>query len=213
MQDMLCQIMLNDSLRKVFRKEYPYERGLGIEPQLVEEEELTEGNPQEGFTFLNDLLKSLADFFEDLILFVTKVPVFVWVLLGIVVLAVLLVWMYRSGLFGSYRSLQEKALAEADNIYEIDFESEFDKAFRLADYGEALRLRYLRTLRFLADNGTVEWKIYKTPSQYAREAHNSDFNVMTRRFLWVRYGQYEANEAMYREVEALARNVEKGGEA
>ena len=38
---------------------------------------------------------------------------------------------------------------------------------------------------------------------------------MTRHFLWVRYGRYDADEALYRRVDTLAQEVEreKGGAA
>jgi hypothetical protein len=84
-----------------------------------------------------------------------------------------------------------------------------ERALSLGDYSDALRLRYLLTLRFLADGGHVVWKLYKTPTQYAHEAAVSEFGEMTRFFLRVRYGKYPADEAMYRKVDALAQIVEK----
>ncbi len=212
MQQLLCQIMMNDTLRKAFRKEYVYERGLGMaEKQAVEE---TEDGGGTALTIFEKFFQAMADFFENLIEAIVRIPVFVWILLGVVLLAVLFVWMYRSGLFGSYSRLRNQSLTEADNIYEIDFQPELEEALARADYAEALRLRYLRTLRTLADGGHVVWRIYKTPTQFAAEAASRPFSEMTRHFLWVRYGRYDADEALYRRVDTLAQEVEreKGGE-
>ena len=203
MRPILCQIMSNDSIREIFRKEYPYENGLGISQKETETEKEMGQLP-----FIRDFIEWLGQIFEDFVLFLTRVPAFVWIIIGIVLAAVLFVWMYRSGLLGYRRSKADIPLA--DDIYEIDFDPELSAALSAGDYAGALRIRYLQTLRYLVDEGRVAWEISKTPTQFAKEAGDISFNTMTRHFLWVRYGKYPAPETLYRKVEQLAIGVSIG---
>ena len=90
MQQLLCQIMMNDTLRKAFRKEYVYERGLGMaEKQAVEE---TGDGGGTAITVFEKFFQAMADFFENLIEAIVRIPVFVWILLGVVLLTSLGTW-------------------------------------------------------------------------------------------------------------------------
>ncbi len=212
MRQILCQIMLNDSLREEFRNDYHYMRGLHLPDgeAYVAEEDINDK-----IINLDGIIDAVVKFLGHILKFLIEIPAFVWILLGCVLAALLFVWMYRNGLFGSYRQLQKQAFNEADNIYEINFTSELEQALARGDYDEALRIRYLSTLRTLVDKGRVEWKIFKTPAQYAREVHNSSFSKLTQHFLRVRYGKYTASESLYRSADSLAQTVEKeeGGES
>ena len=81
------------------------------------------------------------------------------------------------------------------------------------DHAQLVRLVYLSTLRSLDEAGRIAWRIYKTPSQYAREMHQDEFSKMTYHFQRVRYGKFGATPALYEQMKELQGKVLKGGES
>ena len=73
---------------------------------------------------------------------------------------------------------------------------------------------YLQTLKWLSDNHLIEWQSFKTPTQYTKEWRNADFLKITRLFVRVRYGGFEATEKMIAEMrvcqEAVRRAILQG---
>lgn len=148
-----------------------------------------------------------------------------WMLMALatlVLLAVLgwLIYKYRPGLFGGKK---EKALdyeLEEDTIYGIDFDEALREAIARKDYREAVRLKYLQTLKMLTEGGRIDWQLHKTPTQYTYECTDEPFLRMTRHFLRIRYGNFEATPEIYEDIAAaylsLASShlsLEKGGDA
>lgn len=130
--------------------------------------------------------------------------VWIWTILGIVIILVLC-WIFfvvRPGLF--MRSDKKVDALDydvtEDTIYGIDFPSEIEKAISRHDFREALRLMYLQTLKWLSDSHQIEWQSFKTPTQYTKEWRNADFQKITRIFVRVRYGGFEATEEMIAEM-------------
>lgn len=114
----------------------------------------------------------------------------------------------RSGKKLAYR-------VEEDTIYGIDFEKEISTAMLRNEYREAVRLLYLQTLKQLSDAEKIDWQPYKTPTEYTYElkpnALRTPFRELTNRFLRVRYGNFEATEALFHEMQTLQREIVKGG--
>lgn len=101
-----------------------------------------------------------------------------------------------------------------DNIYGIDFEGAIKQARNTGNWREAARLLYLQTLRQLTDEGRIDWKEYKTATQYAREMHSRPFSLLTNHFLRIRYGNFPATETLCNEMADLqAQIIRKGGVA
>lgn len=104
---------------------------------------------------------------------------------------------------------------EEDTIYGIDFEKEISAAMLRNEYREAVRLLYLQTLKQLSDAEKIDWQPYKTPTEYTYElkanALRTPFRELTNRFLRVRYGNFEATEALFHEMQTLQREIMKGG--
>lgn len=90
-----------------------------------------------------------------------------------------------------------------DNIYGVDFDSEISKALDRGDYREAVRLCYLKTLRWLSDTGRIDWQPFKTPLQYSAEFSDSNFRSLTVLFQRVRYGGFAADRQTYERVSIL----------
>ena len=100
-----------------------------------------------------------------------------------------------------------------DTIYGVDFEGGITDALTRRDYREAVRLLYLQTLKQLSDRGRIDWQLYKTPTQYIDEVRVPAFRQLTHHFLKVRYGNFEATEALFHTMQALQEEVGKGGKA
>lgn len=122
-----------------------------------------------------------------------------WVIGGIIVViaAVIYLFTHDVGIFRRGGKTDLDYEVEDEDIYGIDFDERIARAVTQHDWREATRLTHLKTLRWLADNGRIEWALFKTPSQYTREEHSPEFREMTNDFLRVRYGNFEATEDTY----------------
>ena len=105
-------------------------------------------------------------------------------------------------------SSQLKYEVTEDTIYGIDFKQEIEKALASQNYREAARLIYLQKLRELSDANRIEWRLYKTPTQYTREETSDNFRKLTNHFLRIRYGNFNTTEALCREMVRLAEGIE-----
>ncbi len=194
-------LMQNDSLAILFSKGHDYKSSLvGNEVANEWDGGTTMDKASDG---LDSIMRAVTDF-------IVSLPLVVHIIVCVVLLALLVVVFLRHRKIwgGGYI---EDDLALEDNIYEIDYDREMEEARRLDDHAQQVRLVYLRTLRSLDESGRIEWRIYKTPSQYAREMHQSDFNLMTYHFQRVRYGKFDATPSLCEKMESLQEKVLKGG--
>lgn len=134
--------------------------------------------------------------------------------IAIVALIVWLLYKRRPELF--VRSRQSKLAYDVyeDTIYGVDFDEEIRKVLKSGNYKEAIRFLYLQALKHLSDQSAIDWQIFKTPTEYIYEvkpeALRAPFRNLTNQFLRVRYGNYEANEALFEEMKALQQSIRKG---
>ncbi len=81
-----------------------------------------------------------------------------------------------------------------ENIHEIDFDEQLDKAVQDGNYRLAVRLLYLKTLKHLSDRDIINWQPDKTNQTYVLELQNEDqrkeFAQLTYRFEYVWYGEF-----------------------
>jgi len=81
-----------------------------------------------------------------------------------------------------------------ENIHEIDFSEEINKAVTAGNYRLAVRLFYLRTLKKLNDNGMISWQPEKTNQTYIREIADPEkqqqFIGLTAQFEFIWYGEF-----------------------
>lgn len=132
-----------------------------------------------------------------------------WVVGGFVVIIAVGIYLFTHDV-GIFRRTSKGDLdyeVDDEDIYGIDFDQRIDQAVAQHDWREATRLTHLKTLRWLADNGRIEWALYKTPSQYTREERSPEFREMTADFLRVRYGNFEATEHTYRQMQSRSRTM------
>ena len=141
-----------------------------------------------------------------------RIVIYIIIALAFVALVVFLLYRCRFKLFGRTGSVTNEE-DEEDNIYGVDFDAIYAKAMAQKDYYKAVRIVYLRMLRWLSDNNKIMWQLYKTPTQYTREFLSVDFQRMTTAFMRVRYGNYQSSEELVRLVIDLESKIKKGGTA
>ncbi len=81
-----------------------------------------------------------------------------------------------------------------ENIHEINFDEQLDKAIADGNYRVAVRLLYLSTLKKLSDAELISWMPDKTNQAYVAEMQNEQYKAafaqLTYRFEYVWYGEF-----------------------
>lgn len=140
-----------------------------------------------------------------------------WVLgaVGAVLLGVLVWQLWRRGtnvfLWRSDGQSKLDYTVEEDTIYGVDFEANIRQAVERGDYRQAVRWVYLQTLSLLTEAGRIDWQPHKTPAQYTREVATAPFSELSRHFVRVRYGNFDASASLFDEMKALQSDITKGG--
>lgn len=165
------------------------------------------------------ILSDIGNWFNDILngifsasdkVFSTNLSMgYVWLALAIIAILVLLYIMYRKKML--FFKKKEKAADDydvvEDTIYGIDFEQDISQALGYGNYREAIRLRYLQCLKCLSDKEKIDWRIHKTPAQYTREFKNVDFLSLTRQYVLIRYGDYEATQAIFDDISSKYNSI------
>ena len=139
-----------------------------------------------------------------------RIVIYIILALAIIALIAFILYRYQFKLFGRVGKVTNEN-DEEDNIYGVDFEAVYAKAMVQKDYYKAVRIVYLRTLRWLSDGNKISWQLYKTPTQYTREYLSVEFERMTTAFMRVRYGNYQASEELVGLLIDLESKIKKGG--
>jgi hypothetical protein len=134
----------------------------------------------------------------------------VMITLFIMALLAVLFFLYKKRPELFFREKKTGSIAydiEEENIHDIDFAEEIETALDVKDYRLAIRLMYLKTLRYLSDNNYIDWQIHKTPTEYFYElkktSKKKDFRILTSYFLEVRYGNREVSPGLFEKVSDL----------
>ncbi len=102
----------------------------------------------------------------------------------------------KSGEFNSIKSSEK-----LEDIHSIDYDNLIEQAVENKNYRYAVRLNYLRTLKYLTDNGLIKWKPDKTNHDYLTEVKNPSlrtvFENLTSDFELVWYGELSVSSAGY----------------
>jgi hypothetical protein len=100
-----------------------------------------------------------------------------------------------------------------ENIHEINFDSEIEKAIANLNYRLAIRLLYLKCLKQLSDKNLIQWQIDKTNSAYVHELANPQqkqtFGLLTRQFEYVWYGDFTIDKNAFGNINLLFQNFNK----
>lgn len=91
-----------------------------------------------------------------------------------------------------------------ENIHEINFNEEIEKATQQGNYRLAIRLFYLLSLKQLTDRQLIHWLPEKTNQVYLEEIENENtkarFAVLTRQFEYVWYGDFQLSKEAFMPV-------------
>jgi hypothetical protein len=94
-----------------------------------------------------------------------------------------------------------------DNIHEIDFSDETEKAIANGNFRLAVRLFYLQTLKKLDDQQLIRWQPEKTNQVYVAELNDSKlrdtFNQLTLQFEYVWYGEFFIDRENFNQIRSL----------
>ena len=134
-----------------------------------------------------------------------------WICIGLAALGAVLaflLWKHPELFARSGRRKPMEYEVTEDTIYGVDFPSDIEDALDNENFREALRLMYLQTLKSLSDYLQIEWQPFKTPTQYTFEFRQADFKRMTSLFVRVRYGGFDADKDMIRDMHNLQASVD-----
>ena len=115
----------------------------------------------------------------------------------------LLIWFLSTSNIHLFRKKPKQVTEETDeettdDIFEINFERDIQKAITAKNFRLAVRLMYLRTLRDLSDRNLISYTHEKTNSDYlfqlADTRHYKSFFRLTRSFDYTWYGQFELSQ-------------------
>ena len=132
-----------------------------------------------------------------------------WIALAILVGVVLylifkLFGMDLKFLSGKSKEIEVPYAEVEDNIHEINFTEEIEKAISTNNFRLAVRLYYLRTLKQLSDANQIDWKPEKTNQTYISEISDSNHQVLfrnlTNQFEWVWYGEFSIDRQQFDQI-------------
>ncbi|MFC0515880.1 DUF4129 domain-containing protein [Mucilaginibacter angelicae] len=100
-----------------------------------------------------------------------------------------------------------------ENIHEINFDDEIERAIAQHNYRFAVRLLYLRSLKHLSDANLIKWQLDKTNNAYVDELSNPDqhrfFKALTLQFEYIWYGEFAINAQAFSKINALFTDFKK----
>lgn len=109
-------------------------------------------------------------------------------------------------LTGKSKSIDVPYAEVEDNIHEINFIEEIEKALAANNFRLAIRLFYLRTLKQLSDANQIDWKPEKTNQNYINELadlkHRSIFKQLTDQFEYVWYGEFSIDKSQFDQLKS-----------
>ncbi|MEO7215836.1 DUF4129 domain-containing protein [Mucilaginibacter sp.] len=142
-----------------------------------------------------------------------------FILAGVSALVFLILKLSGINMLHLFRKKPYSTLAyseSVENIHEIDFEAEIEKAIAVHNYRFAVRLLYLRSLKQLSDNGLINWQINKTNTNYVYELSNAEqreaFKRLTLQFEYVWYGDFLINGEIFKRINALFNTFKSSAE-
>ncbi len=100
-----------------------------------------------------------------------------------------------------------------ENIHEMDFEQELQKAIQTANYRLAVRLLYLNSLKRLSDCQFINWQSAKTNTAYINELANTtlaaDFKRLTQLFEYTWYGDFGVNRQHFQQLREIFQQFDR----
>lgn len=101
-----------------------------------------------------------------------------------------------------------------ENIHDINFDDEIERAVSQHNYRLAVRMLYLKCLKQLSDAHLIKWQIDKTNSAYIDELTNTYqrqlFQSLTLQFEYVWYGEFAIDGQTFKNINTVFQDFNKG---
>jgi len=101
-----------------------------------------------------------------------------------------------------------------ENIHDINFDDEIERAVAQHNYRLAVRMLYLKSLKQLSDTHLIKWQIDKTNSAYIDELTNAHqrqlFSSLTLQFEYVWYGEFVIDGQTFKNINTVFQDFNKG---
>lgn len=101
-----------------------------------------------------------------------------------------------------------------ENIHDINFDGEIERAVSQHNYRLAVRMLYLKCLKQLSDANLIKWQIDKTNSAYIDELTNAHqrqlFSSLTLQFEYVWYGEFTIDGQTFKNINTVFQDFNKG---
>ncbi len=120
-----------------------------------------------------------------------------------------------SGLFNRQKPAPNMNVQDilGEDIHEINFEEEINKAQQAQDYRRAIRLLYIFTLKKLADSDRIVWHPGKTNADYQKELEESslknEFRSLSIYYDYAWYGEFPVDANLYEKVNILHQSIDQ----
>lgn len=126
---------------------------------------------------------------------------------AIIFMIVKLTGMDITTLFTGKSKVTEVPYTESlENIHEISFDEEIEKAIENHNFRLAVRLLYLKALKKLSDTGRIKWEPEKTNIAYVNElkhpVQKQLFSLLTYEFEYVWYGSFDVDNRAFEKIRA-----------
>lgn len=106
---------------------------------------------------------------------------------------------------GKSKTIEVPYQETLENIHEINFEEQIDKAIQDGNYRLVVRLLYLKTLKQLNDQNLINWLPEKTNQTYVSEIANEgirrDFATLTNQFEYIWYGEFFIDKTSFEPIQ------------
>lgn len=102
---------------------------------------------------------------------------------------------------------------ETDNIFEINYTREIDRAISNGNYRLAVRLLFLKALKNLSDKKVIQYKQDRTNFDYLMQLHSTkyynDFFRITRDYEYCWYGQFDIEPGKFSLIKSDFENFDR----
>jgi hypothetical protein len=119
-------------------------------------------------------------------------------------LGILAWYLLQNNIVGRKQSITAEKTGEditAENIFDINYQKEIEKAVNAGDYRLAIRLMFLRSLKQLAQKRIIEYKQERTNFDYLSQLYSTgyynDFFRLTRNYEYTWYGKFNVNREAF----------------
>lgn len=123
--------------------------------------------------------------------------------LVVIIMAILKVDAFKVFYHGQGASPIKHAVLD-ENIHEIDFENEIQRALELKDYRRGIRLLFLYALKTLSDQHLISWEKGKTNHDYVGEVQEENMRAWLRQlshyFEYAWYGNFVVSKELFDRV-------------